>query len=157
MLVKKGEVSESVVGEGPSKRAVRFFLAARGGLLWVVEGRFVFSLEVAGAVVVGGEAGPLGALELEAVRVCGVFGAARPAPGPESGGGGGVDSAMSSDSGTRRSSIGCELGTTPVPVTGGPPGAPVRLSSCLGRPRAAAAQERRVVRDARRAASLSAW
>ncbi len=58
---------------------------------------------------------------------------------------------MSSDSGTNLSSIGWELGITPAPADG-----PARTLSLLGRLPTAAAQERRVVREARSAASLSA-
>ena len=152
-LMKNAPVSVSVVVVSASRRvaAVRFFLAARAGRVWAVDdaARLVFSVGWP-----GGEEGALGALELDAVRAGGVVLAEGPAPAPDGVGGCGA-SAMSSDSGTRRSSIGCELGRTPTPAPGGPPA--LRRSSGLGRPRAAAAQVRRVVREARRAASLSAW
>jgi hypothetical protein len=64
-------------------------------------------------------------------------------------------SSISSDSGTSLSSMGWLPGPTPVV-----PGEFPRTSAsslALGKPRAAAAQDSNVVRDARRAASLSAW
>lgn len=68
----------------------------------------------------------------------------------------GSSGSSSSDSGMMRSSIGWEVDRwMPAPVPEGPPANDD--VSFLGRPRAAAAQERRVVREARRAASLSAW
>lgn len=83
----------------------------------------------------------------------------RAGDGEEAGGGeaaaaGGL-SFMSSASGTSRSSIGWLLVPAPAPAPVGL--GPCRSSSFLFRPRAAAAQERSVVREARSAASLSAW
>lgn len=103
------------------------------------------------------DTGILCALELDVVRVVGwrergdAFGAAGPT--------GGEASLRSSDSGTSLSSIGWVLGPTPAPNTGSPDeeGPVALLPLRPGRLLAAAAQERRVVRDARNASSLSAW
>ncbi|KAL1835835.1 hypothetical protein VTK73DRAFT_5302 [Phialemonium thermophilum] len=143
---------------------VRFFLVARGGRdgCWAPDdGRLVFS-----AGMPRWRGGPWeGEDDDEEERgrddglpaaVAAAAAAADDEGRPEAAAGGG---AMSSDSGTSRNSIGCEAGRTPAPRPEGPATADGPSSSCsfLGRPRAAAAQERRVVREARRAASLSAW
>lgn len=131
---------------------VLFFLAARCDLDWTVAA-FLLPLSSLDETDV---AGTLCALELEVVRVvgwrdrCDDFGAAGPT--------GGEMSFPSSDSGTSLSSIGWVLGPTPAPSTGSPDKGPaVLLPLLLGRLLAAAAQESRVVREARSASSLSAW
>lgn len=126
-----------------------FFLAARWDFAWEVEAALLpfSSLDET-------DAGALCALELDVVRVVGWrvrgddFGAADTCTGDPPG--------PNSDSGTSLSSIGWLLGPTPAPMTGSPWDGSAATLRLPGRLLAAAAQERRVVSDARRAASLSA-
>lgn len=137
------------VGVSLSRLAlVLFFFVARWDLEWPDDAvRLLFS-SLEEAV----DAGTLCALEWDAVRT----GCVAVTAGLLVGLGLGL-SAMSSDSGTSLNSMGCELGPMPAPIIGPRDGPAMASSLPFGKLLAAAAHERSVVRDARSAASLSAW